>query len=108
MLFTRESRRDPSTLADRLARWNLARLSQREGVQVVALLREYRTRFDHFREVRLFTTTEPFLISEGALCLGQHLADKPNMLLGTIVAGLATCILEPLNEVLAAACEAHG
>lgn len=101
LLFMNPSRQDPTSSADRLAKWNLARLSRLEGAQIGDVAKEYRTRFDHFRQIKLFMTSDHILVNDGALSLGRQLAGSADMVFGAIVTGLISAALAPIREGLA-------
>lgn len=101
LLFKGASRQDPAPIADRLAKASLTRLAGRESVQIGPLVQEYRARFESFRRIELFTTSDRVLLNEGALILGQQLIGAPEMVLGTIVTSIVAATLKPLQAELA-------
>lgn len=100
LLFKRASRQDPTLFADRLTKASLTRLASREGVQVGVLVEDYRVRFEGFRRIQLFTTSDRVLLNEGALVLGRQLTGEPEMVFGTIVTSIVTATLTPLRDAL--------
>jgi hypothetical protein len=98
LLIVTATRENPASSADELVRLNLTRLSQLESVQLGALVQEYRNRFDHFRQIELFTTRDRFLVNEATLIIGRYLTGTDDMLFGAIAGGYLLASVGLLRE----------
>ncbi|MGP8267300.1 MAG: hypothetical protein ACLQOQ_15180 [Beijerinckiaceae bacterium] len=97
-LFIYSRDQDAGSQSDQLTKWSLTELARRDGVQIGALLQEYRHRFDHLRKIELFVSTDRVLMNEGSLQLGRYLTGQDSMLFGTIVQGLLAGVIKSLRE----------
>jgi hypothetical protein len=98
LLFISSRDQDAGSQSDQLTKWSLTELARRDGAQIGALLQEYRRRFDHFRKIKLFVSTDRVLMNEGSLQLGRYLTGQDSVLFGTIVQGLFAAVINSLRE----------
>jgi hypothetical protein len=100
ILFMSASLENPGQSADRLVKWSLAGLSHLGENKAEDIIGEYQKRFDHFRQIELFTTEDHILVDEGSSSVGQQLSGVPNMLFGGIAIGLISTVIVSLREEL--------
>lgn len=100
LLFMSDRDHDAGPKSDQLTKWSLTELARRDGHQIGALLQEYRRRFDIFRNIKLFATTDRVLMNEGSMQLGRYLTGRDSMLFGTVVSSQVAIVIPTLREEL--------
>lgn len=99
LIFRCAARTDPAKASDRLSIAILREVAEAEGQSLDEIVREYRARYEVYRNVELMQTEDDFLLREGSLILGQHLTGRTAaMIFGSRARTYLGAAVEPLRS----------